>query len=163
MRHRGVRSVGRNPGILAVWWPEGFCAELELGGPRGLCFVSGFWASTMRPVAFEDGTSPSVRLETNPGKGNRLTVQSHDGGVDRYDISFRACPSPVCRCESIDLVCTPLDESTAGDSGPRIIALDIHGRGPQRSLHIIDQIDIPLTRNVAAGLSFPIRRLRRFH
>ncbi len=94
-----------------------------------------------------------VLLRIDPANGNRLTIQSPNGGVDQYDFSVRACPSPTCGCYSVDLLCTPLGESKAAEPDPRIIALDILEQGPKAPLHNEDQIDIPLTRVVAAGLS----------
>jgi len=107
------------------------------------------------------GAASDVLLRIDPVNGNRLTIQSPSGGVDRYDFSVRACPSPTCGCYFVDLLCTPLGESKVAESEPRIIALDILEQGPPEPLHNAEQIDIPLTRVVAAGLSSEHwRRLR---
>jgi len=112
-------------------------------------------------MASEYDAASDVLLRIDPPNGNRLTIQSSECGVDQYDFSVRACRSPTCGCYSVDLLCTPLGESKDIDREPRIVALDILEQSPQEPFHNKEQIDIPLTRVVAAGLSSEHwRRLR---
>jgi hypothetical protein len=112
-------------------------------------------------MASEYDAASDVLLRIDPPNGNRLMIQSSNGGVDQYDFSVRACRSPTCGCYSVDLLCTPLGESKDIDREPRIVALDILEQIPQEPFHNKEQIDIPLTRVVAAGLSSEHwRRLR---
>ena len=98
-------------------------------------------------------TASEVLLRIDPANGNRLTIQSPDGVVGRYEFSAQACDNPLCGCSVIDLLCTPLDESKDVDPEPRIVALDVLEEGPQEHFHDDEQINVPLTRIVAVGLN----------
>jgi hypothetical protein len=106
----------------------------------------------MQPMA-SNSTTSDVLLRIDPANGNRLTIQSPNGAVDRYEFSARTCDNPLCGCSNIDLLCTPLGESKDVDPEPHIIALDVLEESPQEHPRNEEQINVPLTRIVAAGLN----------
>ena len=107
----------------------------------------------MHVMASEYDNPSDVLLRIDPPNGNRLTIQSSNGAVDRYEFSASTCDNPLCGCSSIDLLCTPLDKSKGVDPEAHIIALDILDESPQEHPRNEEQTNVPLTRVVAAGLN----------
>ena len=110
------------------------------------------WGCTIRGVKSEHDEA-SARVEIDPEGDSRLTIQQPDGGSDRYSVTLRACPSPTCWCNDVELVCTLLDAGGGGDADECIIALDLVEEQARQPWDDEGMVDMGLARAVARGLT----------
>jgi len=75
-------------------------------------------------------SAPHARLDRGLEGRYQLTL-SRSGLNECFDVSLEACPSPICHCPIVKLVCTPVDEGVPGDVGPRTVSLDVFSQSAE--------------------------------